>query len=165
LSGRGERFDAAAAARHSELQAERRLRELVKATYNARDVGPSTMTTLTELLDAWWPMAMANLSPSTVKNETGLIESVIKPKIGTVPLAKLDTAGLDRLYAQIGASGGAKVTPLAAASVRRVHNVMSAALGRAVKWGWLPRNPAVDATPLALGGCLCVSRSRITGPG
>src|SRR6202035_306493 len=89
--------------RGTELQAERRLRDIVKTVDRAHDVGPSTMTTVRDLLDAWWPVAKPNLSPSTVKNQTALIESIIKPRIGAIPLARLDTAAIDRFYALLSA--------------------------------------------------------------
>jgi len=123
---------------------------MTREVEKAQDLGPSTMTTVAELLDAWWPVARTNLSPSTVRNQTALIESIIKPRIGPVPLARLDVGALDRLYARLSAEGGARGGPLAPASVRRFHSVVSAALGRAVKWGWTSRNPAADATPPAL---------------
>jgi integrase len=37
--------------------------------------------------------------------------------------------------------------PLSAASVHRIHTVVRAALGQAVKWGWIRRNPADHAEP------------------
>lgn len=136
--------------RGTSAQADRRLKELVKAVDRAKDVGTDTMTTVTELLDMWWPMQKAKLSPSTAKNEAWFIEKIIKPRIGTMPLARLDVAALDRFYAMLSERGGAKGGPLAPASVRRVHNVMSSALGRAVRYGWLAKNPAAEAEPPSL---------------
>lgn len=136
--------------RGTEAKAERRLRELVKAADRARDDGPATMTTLSDLLDAWWPSAQASLSPSTVRNQTWLIDSVIKPRLGGVALARLDAATIDRFYGLLSASGGASGGPLAPGTVRRIHNVLSSALARAVKWGWLTRNPASQSSPPAL---------------
>jgi hypothetical protein len=36
---------------------------------------------------------------------------------------------------------------LGAARIRRVHNILRRSLGQAVKWQWIARNPAVDASP------------------
>ncbi len=37
--------------------------------------------------------------------------------------------------------------PLSAARVHRIHTVVRSALGQAVKWGWIRRNPAENAEP------------------
>ena len=37
--------------------------------------------------------------------------------------------------------------PLSAARVNRIHTVVRSALGQAVKWGWIRRNPADHAEP------------------
>lgn len=34
-------------------------------------------------------------------------------------------------------------------AIRAAHTVLSSALTRAVRWGWIPRNPAADASPPA----------------
>src|SRR6266545_4254079 len=41
----------------------------------------------------------------------------------------------------------ARGLPLAPSSVRQVHAIMRQALNQAVKWGWLPSNPATLASP------------------
>lgn len=136
--------------RGTSAQANKRLKELVREVDRAKDVGTDTMTTVGGLLDMWWPLAKTKLSPSTVKNETWFIEAIIKPRIGKMPLARLDVAALDRFYVMLSERGGAKGGPLAPASVRRVHNVMSSALARAVTYGWIAKNPAAEAEPPSL---------------
>lgn len=41
----------------------------------------------------------------------------------------------------------ARGRPLAPSTVRQIHAIIRQALGQAVKWGWLPSNPAVLASP------------------
>ena len=41
----------------------------------------------------------------------------------------------------------AGAAPLSAAGVHRIHTVVRLALGQAVKWGWIRRNPADHAEP------------------
>ena len=141
---RSERFNGSAA------QAEKRLRALVNEVEKAKDIGPSTMTTVTDLFDAWWPVAKANLFPVHRQDSDRPHRDHHQAEARLVPLAKLNAALLDRFYGELLARGSAKGGPLAPASVRRVHNVVASALGRAVKWGWLPRSPASAATPPAL---------------
>ncbi len=45
----------------------------------------------------------------------------------------------------------ARGLPLAASSVRQVHFILRAALNAAVRWGWLPTNPAELARPPRFG--------------
>lgn len=68
----------------------------------------------------------------------------IKPAIGTVPLPKLTGARLDTFCRSLTDRG------LSPGSVRRNHFLLRAALGRAVKWGMEPSNPADRATPPGL---------------
>jgi integrase len=52
----------------------------------------------------------------------------------------------------------AKEHGLSAATIRHVHAVLRGALGQAVRWGWIPTNPAASASPPKL------RRSNITPP-
>ena len=68
------------------------------------------------------------------------------PLLGSIPVAKLDPADLDRFYRQlleVGRSRG----PYAPATIRRVHGIIRRALTQGVRWGWLTHNPAIDASP------------------
>ena len=65
----------------------------------------------------------------------------IEPAIGAVRLDKLTGARLDGFYRDLINRG------LSPASVKRNHALLHAALGRAVKWGLVPSNPADRATP------------------
>lgn len=97
--------------------------------------------TVATLLDAW----LADIEPSraayTMREHRRGVERNIIPAIGTVRLDRLTAEHLDRFYRSLRAQG------LAAASVRRHHAILSSALRRAVKWGWLPVNPADAASP------------------
>jgi integrase len=68
------------------------------------------------------------------------VEIGAKP-LHDVPLGKLSARDLDALYASLQAQGKASAT------IRRVHNVISAALAQAVRHGLLTVNVAKDADP------------------
>lgn len=106
--------------------------------------------TVGELLDRWLAQVEHDLSPTTVRGYRTSIEQYLRPYLGKVKLAKLTTASLDGLYARLRAKGGQKGQPLAPATVRQAHAVLRRALGRAVRWGWIGANPAVNASPPAL---------------
>jgi len=107
--------------------------------------------TVRQLLEAW--LAQATLSPSTRLDYRRTIDAHIATKpLASMQVWKLRTAQLDRLYAAL-AEGG-----LGAARIRRVHNVLRRALAQAVRWQWIARNPAADASPPP------VPRAKITPP-
>ncbi|USK34981.1 site-specific integrase [Bacillus sp. F19] len=63
------------------------------------------------------------------------------PYFQSTPLEKITSYDIDQLYAQKLDNG------LANATVKRIHNLLSKALQKAVKWGLLKNNPAKDASP------------------
>ncbi len=64
----------------------------------------------------------------------------IIPSIGRLPLEKLDTRVIGQFYAYLIEEHG-----LSPATVRRAHALIRGSLRSAVRWGWISRNPAVDA--------------------
>jgi len=74
-------------------------------------------------------------------------------ELGDIPLTKLTTAHVDNALSALLRQGGRsqrdpkQSRPLARSTVRRVHRILSVALGRAVKRHLIPGNPAADATP------------------
>jgi integrase len=104
-----------------------------KATNHARSVR--------DLLAGWLADIEPGRSPSTMREHRRCVEKNILPAIGSVRLDRLTARHLDELYGSMLARG------LAPASVRRHHSILSAALHRAVTWGWLGSNPAHGASP------------------
>ncbi|HVC71273.1 MAG TPA: site-specific integrase [Acidimicrobiales bacterium] len=89
-------------------------------------------------------------APKTLHEARRSAETVIFPALGEVPLRDLSARHLDELYRRL-ATGEGRARPLKATSIRRHHAVLSAALGQAVRWGWLDHNPAARAQPPELG--------------
>lgn len=123
----------------SRRQAESFMAKLV-ADVDRRAV-KSHVGTVATLLEGW----LADIEPSraayTMREHRRGIERNILPALGSVRLDRLTAEHLDRFYRSLRAQG------LAAASVRRHHAILAAALRRAVKWGWLAVNPADAASP------------------
>lgn len=123
------------------------------------------------LLDRWFPQH--DVGPSTKTTYESLIRNHIRPALGAVPLTKLQRSAaeiLERFYGELRrcsrrCDGQPRVDhrvdgphtcedrdcrphccePLSASSVRQIHAVISGALSAAVRWGWLPFNPAEAA--------------------
>lgn len=100
--------------------------------------------TVAQVLQRWLDTADHEFTTRHA-NET-LITAKILPARGSVPAHKLTVETLERFYAELRKRGGAEGRPLSGSTVRRVHAMLRAALERAVKWGWIPSNPAALAT-------------------
>jgi len=104
-------------------------------------------TTIGDLIRAWLDLAEKELSPTTSRGYEWIVKTYISPTLGSVPLAKLRPAQLDRFYAKLRDEGGHDGKPLSAATVRQVHAIIRRALQQGVRWGWLTSNPAALASP------------------
>ncbi|MGH8055594.1 MAG: hypothetical protein ACREP4_16915, partial [Stenotrophomonas sp.] len=100
--------------------------------------------TVAELLARW--LDTADHEFTTRDGYQRCIATKILPALGTVQIRKLTVETLDQFYAELRKRGGVGGRPLAGATVRKVHFILRAALGLAVKWGWIPDNPAELAT-------------------
>lgn len=120
-------------------QADEALARLVSETATER--APATEGTFAFLLETWLRRAEHDLSPTTVQEYRRIADKVLIPALGAVPLRKLSPRQLDAIYDRESDRG------LSPATVGQVHAVARRALGQAVKWGWLDRNPALAATP------------------
>lgn len=62
-------------------------------------------------------------------------------------MKRLRAADIDACCAAMRRLPGRKAEFMSPAAIRRVHVVLHAALAQAVKWGWIPVNPADAASP------------------
>jgi integrase len=102
--------------------------------------------TVAELCREWLDHATPSFALKTVETTRMYIEDPIVPLLGSIKVAKLTPADLDRFYRQlleVGRSRG----PYAPATIRRVHGIIRRALTQGVRWGWITHNPAIDASP------------------
>jgi integrase len=106
--------------------------------------------TVSETVESW--LHIATLGVSTRRDYRSAIDTHITPRIGYYKVHQLRASHLDRLYRDLAASG------LGPARIRRIHSIVSAALTQAVRWEWIARNPARDATPPE------VRRTAVTAP-
>ncbi|HYY81856.1 MAG TPA: site-specific integrase [Actinomycetes bacterium] len=106
---------------------------------------PATGATLGYLLDRW--LETVNLELTTRHTYEGYINRTIRPVLGDLKLVKLTVDVLDRYYADLRKRGGVGDRPMGAGTVRKIHFILRAALNLAVRWQWLPSNPAALASP------------------
>ena len=102
--------------------------------------------TLASLLDEFIRVSEERgRAPGTLHGYRSNAGKVKASPLGDRPLAKLTAHDLDRFYGQLQAEG---MTP---ATVHHHHRLIRAALSQAVKWGWVPTNVALKATPPTAG--------------
>lgn len=131
----------------SRVDAERRLRKMLDEIDERQLRGPDQ--TLDRLIDDWLELRAREMSPSTRLTVDTHVRLYIRPVLGRHRIGRLDAAVLDRFYASL-LAGGVKGKPLSESYVRRIHGTLHLILGQAVRWGWVPRNPAAQASPPAI---------------
>jgi len=141
----GQKISIERTVRGNKREASKALAAMV-AEVDRRPVTSAGKGTVAELCKEWLEHAAPSFSPKTVETTRMYIEDPIIPVLGSLPVAKLTPAELDRFYRQlleVGRSRG----PYAPATIRRVHGIIRRALTQGVRWGWLTHNPAIDASP------------------
>lgn len=107
---------------------------------------PGPDATVGLVVEEWLRQVTAlGRSPRTLHEARRTLDRVLIPRLGTIKAATLTPYHIDQLYQALIGDG------LSAATVRRYHAILTAALALAVKWDWLERNPADKAALPALG--------------
>ena len=94
-------------------------------------------------LGEWLAHTRGRVRASTYQGYESLIRCYALPALGEVPLYELSPLLIQRLYSSL-------LVPerrLSAGTVLNLHLVLTQALGQAVRWGILERNPAKGAQP------------------
>jgi integrase len=121
-------------------EADAALRELIDKQAPSRDDGVGA--TVGQLLDKWFEECeRMELSPTTLRTYRSQIEGVVRPRLGKVPLHRLNAKHLDDLYGSLKEAGKSPKT------IRNYHAMVSSALHQAVRWGWVRTNVADLAKP------------------
>jgi integrase len=147
------RWHAAGATRKD---AEKLLGDLVKRMHDGDYRAPDRITFGDYLLERWLPTKQSQLRPSTFSSYRNNVITHVIPRIGLIPLQKLQPEDLDTFYAHLlrdgrrnGVGGG-----LAPKTVRIIHGIIRKALADAMRKGTVTRNVADLADPpkVRLGG-------------
>jgi integrase len=134
--------------------AEKELTRLVHEVNTGAYVEPAKLTVAT-YLERWLAdYAKTNVSGKTFERYSEIVKKHLVPALGSVPLCQLKPLHIQGYYSQALQSGRAqrgkkKTAPrgLSAQTVLHHHRVLREALGRAVKWQLLIRNPADAVEP------------------
>jgi len=135
-------------------EAARRVEEQQKYEMARAGVGPSAAvpTTLGALLDEFIAQhAREKLAPKTIERYRELA-GYLDLGLLAMPLAEITPLHLYREWLRLIKSGGHtrkdnKPRPLSPKTVRNIAGVVSAAFGRAIKWGLATSNPVTSSEP------------------
>ena len=95
----------------------------------------------------WLPAKQLRLEPTSFDGYRRSVRLHIHPHLGGIPLRKLQTEQIEQLYTELLATGNTRTgEALSAKTVLEVHVILRAALGDAVRRGFLRNNPAMAAT-------------------
>lgn len=101
------------------------------------EVVEPTRETVAEFLERWLTTAAAHkVRARSLADYRYMVEHYVVPKLGAIRVRALRTSDVQGLVGEL----AARVSPR---TVRFAYRVLCAALGQAVKWQELPRNPAM----------------------
>ena len=129
-------------------QAQIECARLISAIQTGDYLEPSK-TTLAQFLERWLEHIKTQVTPKSYERYAGLVRQNIVPLLGAIVLTKLKPAQISTAYA-VALAGGRKDSKeggLSPRSVGHMHRVLKQALGQAVKWQDLTRNPADAVEP------------------
>jgi integrase len=118
-----------------------------------------TKQTVAEYLDEWLAFIKPSVAPKTLERYTEICRKGLAPLIGNVILSKLKTDRIDAAFTtaltaprvdhRVKKDGEPRdaLPPLAPRTVHHYRRVLVKALGQAVTWERLSRNPALKTTP------------------
>jgi len=104
--------------------------------------------TTSAYLDEWLESSVRpRLRPTTAESYAFVVEQYLKPSLGRVPLAKLAPEHVQSMLRYLASPERSRL--LSSTTVRYAHTVLRAALGRALKAGYVGRNVATLVDPPA----------------
>jgi integrase len=129
-------------------QAQIECARLISAIQTGDYLEPSK-TTLAQFLERWLTHIKTQVTPKSHERYAGLVRQNVIPLLGAVHLTKLKPAQISDAYATAlgGGRKDGKEGGLSPRSVGHMHRVLKQALGQAVKWQDLSRNPADAVEP------------------
>jgi integrase len=105
-------------------------------------------TTMAQFLDRWLDHIKTQVSPRSHERYVEIARKILAPLLGALILSKLQPAQISGAYVKALKSGRRDGQGgLAPRTVHHMHRILKQALGQAVKWQMLTRNPADAVDP------------------
>ena len=129
--------------RQAQIECARIITELKGDTFQE----PSKIT-LAEFLERWLDHMKSQVSPRSHERYAEIARKNIAPLLGQVKVSKLHAAQISQAYSKALASGRRDGKGgLSPRTVHHIHRVLKQALGAALRWNLLSRNPANAVDP------------------
>lgn len=123
---------------------QKEVREKLRAAVAALDDGTyfePTKITVEDWFARWLNEFTVGLHPLTLVSYQNQVRLYIKPRLGKMKLANLDTLTIQKFYNSL-LKGSELQKPLSPKSVKNIHGVMHKALAKAVMLGFIKSNPS-----------------------
>lgn len=130
-------------------QAQQELSKLLADLAGGTYVEPGKLT-VGEYLERWLAdYAKPNVAAKTYERYEGIVRKHLIPNLGSYPISKLQPLHIQEYYSRALQSGrlDKRSGNLSPTTVLHHHRVLKEALGQAVKWQIIPRNPADAVEP------------------
>jgi integrase len=129
-------------------QAQIECARLISAIQSGTHLEPNKVT-VAAFLSTWLAHIKSQVSPKSHERYSGLVNQNIIPALGAVAITKLKPAQISEVYSKALTSGRKddKAGGLSPRTVGHMHRVLKQALGQAVRWELLTRNPADAVDP------------------
>jgi integrase len=129
-------------------QAQIECARLISAIQGGTYLEPNKIT-VAAFLSTWLDHIKSQVSPKSHERYSGLVNQNIIPALGAVAITKLKPAQISEVYSKALTSGRKddKAGGLSPRTVGHMHRVLKQALGQAVRWELLTRNPADAVDP------------------
>lgn len=127
--------------RGTKRQAQVECARLIGEMKNGTAIEPSRLT-VAAFLDRWLDYIKQQVSPRTHERYGEIVSIYLVPGLGGVLLTKLQAMTISGVYGAAllrGRRNGGRLSPR---TVHHIHRVLKQALGQAVRWQLLSRNPA-----------------------
>jgi integrase len=133
--------------REAQVECARLVSEIHGGTYLAPD-----KTTVAQFLECWLEHAKPTIAPRTYERYTEIARKNLVPRLGAIVLTKLRPAQISQAYSKALASGRRDGKGgLSPRTVHHCHRILKQALGLAVRWQMLARNPCDAVDPPKVG--------------
>ncbi len=123
---------------YGDKEAKSRHAELVQEKDTGRAVTSKKQTMGAYLAEWLETAARPRLKQRTFQDYSEIVARYVKPRLGKVQVNQITSLLLQKLYSEHLKSG------LQASTIRKTHAVIHSALKQAVRWRFLPYNPAQD---------------------
>lgn len=121
--------------------AEEELTKILGELDDGAHTGPDA--SMNTLFDRWWQLHAPRWSPSTAARNESALNAHLRPWFGPTIVRKVRTEDVDAFLSTARAS-------MAPSSLAKLRTLLGSALGQAVRWGWIARNPVDNAAKVSV---------------